>query len=194
MKLVKYHGLGNDYLVLDARQHKQISEAQIKLVCHRNFGLGSDGILQGPFESDKADFGLRIFNPDGSEAEKSGNGLRIFSRYLYDQQLVQLKQPFTIKVLGGIVKSELYMDDEQLLVKIEMGRISFRSKDIPVKGEDREVLAEGITLNNKTYQYYADTIGNPHVVLPMPEVTKELACQLGPLIETHANFPNRTNV
>lgn len=88
-KLTKYHALGNDYLVLDARTYKAITELQIKQICHRNFGLGSDGILLGPLQSNKADFGLRIFNPDGSEAEKSGNGLRIFSRFLYDQGLVQ---------------------------------------------------------------------------------------------------------
>ena len=86
MNLEKYHALGNDYLVLDPSERSEcLSENEIVRICHRNFGLGSDGILHGPFSSDKAEFGLRILNPDGSEAEKSGNGLRIFARYLRDQ-------------------------------------------------------------------------------------------------------------
>ena len=79
MKFFKYHALGNDYLVIDPKDlPAPLTEAQIKVICHRNFGVGSDGILLGPLPSDRAKFALRIFNPDGSEAEKSGNGLRIF--------------------------------------------------------------------------------------------------------------------
>ena len=100
MRFHKYHALGNDYIVLDPRDFPAWSPAptveQIRVVCHRNFGVGSDGILWGPLPSTQSEFGLRIFNPDGSEAEKSGNGLRIFSRFLWDQQLV--KQPnFTVE-------------------------------------------------------------------------------------------------
>ena len=89
MKFWKYHALGNDYLVIDPKDlPAPLTVDQIKLICHRNFGVGSDGILLGPLPSKKAAFALRIFNPDGSEAEKSGNGLRIFSRYLWDRKLV----------------------------------------------------------------------------------------------------------
>ncbi len=83
MRFHKYHALGNDYIVLDPADFPEWKEptlAQIRVICHRNFGVGSDGILWGPLPTAKAAFGLRIFNPDGSEAEKSGNGLRIFSR------------------------------------------------------------------------------------------------------------------
>ena len=87
MKFEKYHALGNDYLVYDPLGSDHSFPAnEIIRICHRNFGLGSDGILVGPLQTEKADFGLRILNPDGSEAEKSGNGLRIFARYLYDQK------------------------------------------------------------------------------------------------------------
>ena len=90
MKFFKYHALGNDYLVIDPKDlPASPTSEQIKRICHRNFGVGSDGILWGPLPSKKAAFALRIFNPDGSEAEKSGNGLRIFSRFLWDQQLVK---------------------------------------------------------------------------------------------------------
>ncbi|MSU18421.1 MAG: diaminopimelate epimerase, partial [Lacunisphaera sp.] len=100
MRFYKYHALGNDYIVLNPADFAGWSAPnceQIRVICHRNFGAGSDGILWGPLPSTKAQFGLRIFNPDGSEAEKSGNGLRIFSRFLYDQKLVG-EAPFTIEV------------------------------------------------------------------------------------------------
>ena len=85
----KYHALGNDYIVIDPKNlPSPLTPAQVKTICHRNFGIGSDGILLGPLPAKKAKFALRIFNPDGSEAEKSGNGLRIFSRYLWDKKLV----------------------------------------------------------------------------------------------------------
>ena len=85
MRFAKYHALGNDYLVMDPRTAGPLpTEAQIRRICHRNFGIGSDGILWGPLPSPRAPFALRIFNPDASEAEKSGNGIRIFARYLYD--------------------------------------------------------------------------------------------------------------
>ena len=104
MKFWKYHALGNDYLVLNpADSEAPLTEPQIQLICHRNFGVGSDGILLGPLPSARAPFGLRIFNPDGSEAEKSGNGLRIFSRYLWDQQLVETDREFAIDTAGGVV-------------------------------------------------------------------------------------------
>ena len=97
MNFFKYHALGNDYIVLDPKTFAPpLTPANIKLICHRNFGVGSDGILYGPLPSERAGFQLRIFNPDGSEAEKSGNGLRIFCRYLFEQKLVREKHEFLI--------------------------------------------------------------------------------------------------
>jgi diaminopimelate epimerase len=130
MKFFKYHALGNDYIVIDpALLDAELTEPQIRLICHRNYGIGSDGILLGPLASATCDFGLRIFNPDGSEAEKSGNGLRIFSRYLWDQKRVD-ESPFTIDTLGGRVESCVSHGGK--LVQVEMGRITFRSSEIPV--------------------------------------------------------------
>jgi len=194
MKFEKYHALGNDYLVYDPRSgdHEFCSEEIIR-ICHRNFGLGSDGILVGPLQTDKAEFGLRILNPDGSEAEKSGNGLRIFARYLFDQKKVG-SSPFTVDTLGGIVTCEV--SDDASSISVEMGQVSFHSDVIPVsvEGEAREVLNEEINLNGKTYKYYAGTIGNPHCVVPLTDISEELAKQLGPELENHPLFPNRTNV
>src|ERR1051325_4174857 len=106
LKFSKYHALGNDYLVIDPKDlPSPLTPEQNKTICHRNFGAGSDGILLGPLPSTKAHFGLRIFNPDASEAEKSGNGLRIFSRYLWDQKLVQENKEFLVDTLGGVVRA-----------------------------------------------------------------------------------------
>ncbi len=195
MRFHKYHALGNDYIVLDPRDFPSWQPVptvgQIRVVCHRNFGVGSDGILWGPLPSKQSEFGLRIFNPDGSEAEKSGNGLRIFSRFLWDQKLV--KSPnFTVETPGGQVQVAI-RDGGQLLT-IAMGAVSFDSATIPVVGAPREVLNEKITILGREFTYCAATIGNPHCVIPLPEISSALAHQYGPHLETHPNFPRKTNV
>jgi diaminopimelate epimerase len=192
MKFWKYHALGNDYLVLDPKDWPgPLTTEQVKVMCHRNFGVGSDGILLGPLPSKKAPFALRIFNPDGSEAEKSGNGLRIFSRYLWDRKLVG-KDEFAIETPGGVVKSTVL--DGGRTVRVEMGKVSFWSDKIPVTGPRREVINEKIRAGGKSFVFCAATVGNPHCVLPLPDISADLAKQFGPLLEAHSNFPNRTNV
>jgi len=197
MRFHKYHALGNDYIVLNPADFPSWRPAptveQIRVVCHRNFGIGSDGILWGPLPSQQSEFGLRIFNPDGSEAEKSGNGLRIFSRFLWDQGLV--KNPkFTVETPGGHVESVI--KEQGRLITIAMGRVSFDSARIPVnlEGPAREVINEQIRILDRDFTYCAATIGNPHCVIPLPEISAELAHKYGPHLETHANFPRKTNV
>lgn len=197
MRFYKYHALGNDYIVLNPADFPAWKSAptidQIRVICHRNFGVGSDGILWGPLPSQKSEFGLRIFNPDGSEAEKSGNGLRIFSRYLWDQRLV--KSPdFSIETPGGHVRSAI--KDNGQLITVAMGNVSFDSAKIPVKidGPSREVLNEKIKILDREFVYCAATIGNPHCVLPLTEISPDLAHKYGPHLETHPNFPRKTNV
>lgn len=194
MKFSKYHALGNDYLVLDPADCPKMPEGpDVVKICHRNFGLGSDGILYGPEKSYKADFKLRILNPDASEAEKSGNGLRIFSRYLYDTNRVKEDAPFTVDTLGGVVKCVVSQKGGHITV--EMGRVSFDSEAIPVTGEKREVINEEFEINGAKYKYCCATVGNPHCVLPMKEVSAKLAREIGPVIENMTSlFPNRTNV
>jgi diaminopimelate epimerase len=192
MKFVKYHALGNDYLVINPQDLSiPLTPENIKIICHRNFGIGSDGILLGPLASKTAQFGLRIFNPDGSEAEKSGNGLRIFSRYLWDMGLVQ-ETPFSIETLGGLVQSTVR--DAGKIVAVDMGKVSFWSNDIPVAGDRREVITEQIDVGDQTFSFCAATIGNPHCVIPLAEINPEIAKQYGPMIEVHPFFPHRTNV
>ena len=195
IRFFKYHALGNDYLVLDPLDWGGANApgiGEIRKICHRHYGLGSDGILFGPLPADNA-FGLRIFNPDGSEAEKSGNGLRIFSRYLYDRQLAG-KTPFHIRTPGGVVESLVL--DNGTRIRVEMGQVSFMSDAIPIAPAlpPREMLNSEITVLDRSFTYCAATVGNPHCVIPVAKATAELAQKYGPAIETHPAFPNRTNV
>lgn len=190
MRFVKYHALGNDCVVIPVTD-SVLTRKQIQLICHRNYGVGSDGILLGPLASEKGDFGLRIFNPDGSEAEKSGNGLRIFARFLLDEGLVGL-EPFTVETFGGVVKCQV--DAGGGNVTVEMGTVSFDSTKIPVAGGPREVLRERIEAGGRVFEFCAATIGNPHCVILCDTPTADVARRYGPVIETDARFPNRTNV
>jgi len=192
MRFFKYHALGNDYIVINpADLESELSTLHIRLICHRNFGVGSDGILLGPLKAEGASFGVRIFNPDGSEAEKSGNGLRIFSRYLWDQGRVQ-DEPFTVRTTGGVVESRVHPGGR--LVTVEMGQVSFDSAKIPVRGEGREVLNETLVVRGEPLRFCAATIGNPHCVIMRDDVSEEETRKFGPSIENDARFPNRTNV
>ena len=206
LKFWKYHALGNDYIVLDPEDlPSPLTVEQVRTICHRNFGVGSDGILLGPLPAKDAKWALKIYNPNGSEAEKSGNGLRIFSRHLWDRKMVGGEE-FAIQTAGGIVRSTVF--DGGKSVRVEMGSVSFTSDKIPVAGPKREVLNERISVGGREFTYCAATIGNPHCVVVAAtssspdaagrrshmEIGAELAKEFGPLLETHTNFPNRTNV
>lgn len=189
----KYHALGNDYLVIDPKTSPgfKLTAEKIKLICHRNFGVGSDGILYGPLGSPPV-FSLKIFNPDGSEAEKSGNGIRIFSRYLLDAGYVTKAKPFTLKTLGGEVVVEFLENSD--LIKVNMGKAIFASDQIPVKGKSREVVNESLLIQGNSYKVTCVSMGNPHCVLPLEKISAKLAHELGPVIENHEMFPNRINM
>jgi diaminopimelate epimerase len=188
----KYHALGNDYIVIDPKHlATPLTTEQVKLICHRNFGVGSDGILLGPLSSTSAKCALKIFNPDGSIAEKSGNGVRIFSRYLWDTKFVG-NEEFALQTDGGIVRSTVF--DGGKMVRVEMGKVSFDSEKIPVTGSPREVINETISVGGREFTFCAATIGNPHCVVPLKEISAKLAHEFGPLLEVHPNFPRKTNV
>ena len=192
MKFCKYHALGNDYLVLPPTDVSDLpTPSQIRRLCGRHFGIGADGILFGPLQVEGYDFALRIFNPDGSEAEKSGNGLRILARYLWDTGRVG-NGPFTILTAGGAVTARMHADGRN--VTVQMGVVSFDSTRIPVAGPPREVLNETLEIDGEALRYCAATVGNPHCVILRERASEEEARRLGPRIETATRFPNRTNV
>jgi diaminopimelate epimerase len=203
MDFYKYHALGNDYIVINPQQTKiKLTPARIKLICHRNFGVGSDGILYGPTRLPKKLFGgqvmekekikLRIFNPDGSEAEKSGNGIRIFAKYLYDAKIVR-QMRFNLMTLSGEVAVQILNDDASL-IKVDMGMVTFKSNEIPVKGKLREVVNEPIKINSYNFKMTCLSIGNPHCIIPLKVISEELVKEIGPKVENHRLFPNRINV
>ncbi len=186
----KYHALGNDYLVVEDEAWRDVLNPKaVRRVCHRNYGIGSDGILVHLPIADN--FRVRIWNPDGSEAEKSGNGLRIFARYLWDQRQVS-DEPFAVETLGGTALCQV--TDHGRSVTVDMGGVTFDSQRIPVNGPPREVLWELMTINGKDYEYSAASIGNPHCVLVRETISADEVYALGPLIENEPRFPNRTNV
>jgi diaminopimelate epimerase len=193
-EFVKSHGLGTDYFVLDAsRISFGLTPGVIKLLCDRNYGIGSDGILL-LVPSSRADFGLRILNPDGSEAEKSGNGLRIFAKYLYEHGHTE-RTEFRIDTLGGVVSAELEVRGGRVpFVTLEMGTATFDSRLIPVKGDEREVVNEEMRIDGEVLRFTAVSVGNPHCVVFTENLDEGYTRLIGPLIETAELFPNRTNV
>jgi|SRR5690242_18836832 diaminopimelate epimerase len=192
------HGLGNDYIVVDPKALSfKLTPKNIELICNRNWGLGSDGIL-ALVPSKKADFGLRIFNPDGSEAEKSGNGLRIFARYLHAMGKTRKKR-FTVETKGGLVTIDLHLDrqGDASAVTVEMGRATFKPAALPCTLPADELIQQPIEAAGRSLTFTGVSVGNPHCVVfrqATESWSREDLLALGPALEHHAIFPKRTNV
>ena len=192
------HGLGNDYLVMDLKDLSfSLTASKITSICNRHWGLGSDGIL-ALVPSKIADFGLRIFNPDGSEAEKSGNGLRIFARYLHATGRTK-KQQFTVETKGGLVTITLHLDryGDASSVTVEMGQATFQPASLPCTLTINELINQPIAAAGQSLTFTGVSVGNPHCVVfkqAGQSWSREDLLKLGPILENHAYFPNRTNV
>ena len=180
-EFARSHALGNDYLVVDPKTlSKPLTPERIRAICHRNFGVGSDGILTLEPGRD-ADFGLRILNPDGSEAEKSGNGLRIFCRFLYDHGYTA-KSEFTVSTLGGKVSAKLHLQGGGVsAVTVDMGRAEVSPE-------------ETLEVAGRRLKGSVVSVGNPHFVIIDASLTRDDLLALGPKIENHPRFPKRTNL
>ncbi len=192
---VKSHGLGNEYIVLDqASINFELTKDRIIQLCNIHVGIGSDGILL-KVPTGRADFGLRIINPDGSEAEKSGNGLRIFAKFLFDYGFTgQLH--FTIDTLGGIVTAHIleHRNGKAFMIRIDMGKANFKSVEIPVSFPKEECFGEPLTIGGKEYHIHCVSVGNPHCVVLRDQLDETEIRNAGPQIENHPMFPNRINV
>jgi diaminopimelate epimerase len=198
MHVVKYQALGNDYLVLEAGAlRRDPAPEKIRHLCDRHYGVGSDGlIVRQPPEGRRASkakkaFSIHIYNPDGSWVEKSGNGLRIFARYLWDRGEVT-GEPFQVETPGGTVICRILDGGER--ISVEMGEAVFDSEKIPVVGPRREVLRESLEVAGQTLTISAVSMGNPHCVVHGHQVSEGEARRLGPHLENHPMFPRRTNV
>ncbi len=193
-QFVKSHALGNDYIVLDETQlSRPLTPEAVRRICDVHYGVGSDGILLLT-AGNGAEFGVRIFNPDGGEAEKSGNGLRILAKFLFDHGYTE-KPEFTVSTLGGTVRARLQMDQGRVTaITADMGRATFLSSEIPVAGPRREVVKETLDVGGQQITVTAVSVGNPHCVIFTDRLDEDEVRRFGPPIEHHESFPNRINV
>lgn len=192
---VKSHGLGNEYVVLDSENiNFALTPELIKTICNVHFGIGSDGILL-KVPSTTSDFGLRIFNPDASEAEKSGNGIRIFSKYLFDYGFAT-SDSYSIETLGGKVQAHVVEknNNKAFMIKVDMGKSNFNSEDIPVAINKPECIDEKLVADDKEYVFSCVSVGNPHCVIVKDTLDKDEIMHYGTFIENHELFPNRINL
>jgi diaminopimelate epimerase len=194
-KFVKMHGLGNEYIILDSTNIDfQLTKQAIIRICNINFGIGSDGIVM-KVPSSKADFGFRVYNPDGSEAEKSGNGLRILCKYLYDYGFAKSRQ-FSVETLTDIVYANIVEEKngKAMLIQVDMGKAIFSSRDIPVNSNLPEFISQKIMAGDREFEVNCVSVGNPHCVIIKEELDEKEIRKYGPLLENHPMFPNRINV
>lgn len=193
LKFWKMHGLGNDYIVIDNTdeklQRRNLGELA-KNLCQRRFSVGADGLLLA-CKSKVADVKMRIFNPDGSEAEMCGNGIRCLAKFCYENGIVQ-KSTFKIETLAGIRQVWLSANDEVDNVKVDMGEPSFDRKTIPMLGEGK-CINEELEVDGEVYKVTCLSIGNPHCVTFVENVASVPLEKIGPKIEKHEKFPKRVN-
>jgi len=197
IRFVKMHGLGNDYLVVDAMQGQPEEtklSALARALSDRHFGIGADGLIL-VLPSRVADFHMRIFNCDGSEAEMCGNGVRLFAKYVYEHGLTQERE-LEIETLAGIIRPSLRVKGGEVMqVKVDMGEPRLRRSEIPMKGPDApQVVGEKLKVNGRRLAITAVSMGNPHCVVFVDDVEQTPVEKFGPAIERHDLFPRRTNV
>lgn len=199
---IKMHGIGNDFIIMDFYSEKipdKLDFTQLaKKLCHRNFGIGADGLIL-ILPSDRYDLRMRIFNFDGSEAQMCGNGIRCFARYAYENGLTQ-KKKFSVETLAGEIVPELIFgnDEKEIIegVKVDMGKPRLTRKEIPMSGDpDERVINENLTLDiNKNFNITCVSMGNPHCVIFVDDVKNFPVAEVGSIIEKHNLFPEKTNV
>ena len=193
MKVVleRYHGLSNDYVVFDPNKNElELTPGNVKMICDRNAGLGADGVLEGPVIKEDG-MHVKVWNPDGSESETSGNGVRIFAKYLKDAGYIQ-KKNFKLYTRYGEA-AVTFLNEDGSRLRVSMGKISFWSDEIPVTGEKREVINEDMVFGRTLYPVTCVSVGNPHCVIPMREISKNIVCKIGDYSECAKYFPHRIN-
>ncbi|MHA1357350.1 MAG: diaminopimelate epimerase [Candidatus Helarchaeota archaeon] len=198
MRFTKYHGLGNDYIIINEVKNSFIIESNranlAKKLCQRRFSIGADGILfVCPPTTTNADIRMRIFNVDGSEAEMCGNGIRCFAKYVYEEIILQ-KQEIRVETLAGIKILQLTIKDGAVeAIQVDMGVPQLLRDKIPMKGPNTKVINEELLVGDKTFNITCVSVGNPHCVIFVNDLDK-LDVSQGKLIEYHEVFPQRINV
>lgn len=193
MKFSKWHGCGNDFIYIDGR-NLNIDYAEFaKKYCDRHFGIGADGVLALE-DTDAADAKMRIINPDGTEPEMCGNGIRCFARALYDFGIIK-KDEFIVETGAGILTPKIIFENGKISgVRVDMGKPRLNAAEIPVVGlGDGQVINKPIEVLGKTYNITCVSMGNPHAIVFVDDIKKCDIENLGRHFETHKAFPNKTN-
>lgn len=194
MKFTKMHGCGNDYIYINGFQVKVDDPAQLSIkMSNRHFGVGSDGIVL-ILPSDVADFRMRMFNSDGSEAEMCGNAIRCVGKYVYDNKMTD-KTSITIETLAGIKILDMTVVDEKVTyAKVDMGEPILKAEDIPVISDKFPVIGEEIDVNGKTFEFTCVSMGNPHAITYVDDTDTFEVEKIGKLVEIDEKFPKKVNV
>ncbi len=188
INFTKMHGLGNDFIIIDDREERLAGLPGLsKRLCNRRFGIGADQLIIIR-DSDMADFRMLIYNPDGSEAEMCGNGVRCFARYLLTGGITS-NEDLNIETKGGIIKTKVRGG----LVEVDMGEPRLEPEDIPVRLDGR-VISHPLRVLDEDISITCVSMGNPHTVIFLKEVRAFPVDRFGPVIENHNLFPQRTNV
>lgn len=193
MKFTKMHGCGNDYVYVNLFEEQIENPAKVSIeVSDRHFGIGSDGLITIG-ASEIADFRMRIYNADGSEAEMCGNGIRCVAKYVYDHKLTD-KTEITVETGAGVKTLQLTVEDDKVtLVRVDMGEPILTPDEIPVVAEGDRVVDEPIVVDDKEWRMTCVSMGNPHAVVFVDDVAHFELEKYGPLFENHVRFPKRTN-
>lgn len=191
LKFTKMHGLGNDFVVVDAVSRKvYFNKAQIERLGDRNRGIGFDQLLVvEPPSNPEMDFRYRIYNCDGSEVEHCGNGARCFAKFVLDRELTN-KHVINVETKRGQMQLNVMVDGQ---VSVDMGEPSFVPADLPFTAEEQQGLYE-LDANGETVQLTPVSVGNPHAVIRVEALTDELVNRIGPVVENHERFPSNVNV
>lgn len=193
MKFTKMHGCGNDYVYVNLFEEQIENPAKVSIaVSDRHFGIGSDGLITIG-ASEIADFRMRIYNADGSEAEMCGNGIRCVAKYVYDHKLTD-KTEITVETGAGVKTLQLTVEDDKVtLVRVDMGEPILTPDEIPVVADGDRVVDEPIVVDDKEWRMTCVSMGNPHAVVFVNDVAHFELEKYGPLFENHVRFPKRTN-
>ena len=194
MKFTKWQGCGNDFVIVDFLEKKPVDFAALAVkMCDRHFGIGADGLMV-VCPSETADVRMREFNPDGTEPEMCGNGIRCFARYLYDYGRVRREQ-FTIETIAGTMVPRVILENDAVTaVEVDMGVPVLAGEDIPVAGFGAEqIVAQPLVVDGKEYRMTCVSMGNPHAVIFVDDAEDFPLAELGTKFENHAVFPRKIN-
>lgn len=194
MKFTKMHGLGNDYVFVNCFQEFVPNPSHAaRLVSHRHLGIGADGLVL-ILPSRKADFEMRMFNADGSEAQMCGNAIRCVGKYVYDHGMTKSRN-ITVDTPAGIKTLELHLNTAGRvdLVKVDMGEPVLLPKDIPVNSPLEKFIDQPVQVGDSVFRVTCVSMGNPHAISFVEDVTNFPIETVGPLMENHPLFPQRTN-